>query len=363
MLRFIRIGLGVWACVFCTAASAQAADSEPQPAPGQEVKGDVEAGAAVDVEFTPFADISVQLRVGESRLAAGGVERRRELMVYSGEAGVDAQRGRAAARLSVTLDDAENKLDLHEAWGEWHAADGSWLLRGGRAALPLGLRDTVFPSASAAADLVASAATALGGAATTDKLTFQAWAFRPQLATASGNPSAADGYCFNAAYLDTCPDSPDYSLFSAGFSSDIGAADIRLAGEGQLARRTGGGNLLGELVWGCGAHRAVAEYSWTFNAFDPADLDADGDGRGDRPRALNLEYIHRSPAGYEYGARYEHTCQFADYAQHRYCLLCGRQLDELLSLRAELSHGRFDGFSTAGLKRNTQLALELRVAF
>jgi hypothetical protein len=151
--------------------------------------------------------------------------------------------------------------------------------------------------------------------------------------------------------------------FNATYTTHLANSDVRLSVPGPHKTRVAGGNTWAAWRTGDGEHSFVAEYSWSFKAFDPADLDANGDGVGDRPKAFDAEYIHTSEDGCELGVSLQKTRQMADYAKARWALLVGKRLNDHSMLRFEASRGTFDGFSTTGAKSDVQLVTELRVKY
>jgi hypothetical protein len=315
------------------------------------------------LEITPYGNVALQLRAGRTAIATGGNLDVSDLTVYWGEIGAGAEAGQLRGHASVLLNSKENSIDLNEAYGEWHAEDGSWALRGGRILQPLGVRDTVFPTYSAASDLVYTTANAVGGEISGGNTKLTAYAFNPRQELAGKNDTLSD-YTVSLEFSNSSNDAPDHYRLVAGYTSNAAAADVSPAGAAAaLTDRTPAGSLLSEYVWGCGRHRAVIEYSWAFDAFAAADLDANGDGAGDEPRALNVEYIHTDSAAHEYGVRYEQTEQMADYAESRWGVMYGQRLNPFATFRLELSRGEFGDYSTIAADKDTQLNAELRIVF
>lgn len=342
--------------------------TEPCPDCGEPVGECAEDGAEEtacdepELSITPYGDLALQLRAGRVAIAGGGNLDTSDLTLYWGEAGVEAEYGnlRGAASVLLSTDDAD--AGLHEAYVEWNDAENGWAVRGGRLVQPLGLRDTVFPTYSAASDLVYTTANTIGGSLSSGNATFSAHAFNPQVEVTGQNDTLSD-YVINLELTNASYATPDHYRISAGMTSHVAAGDIRLAGDGPLADRTAAGSLLGEYVWNCGRHRAVVEYAWAFDAFDAADLDADGDGAGDKPSALNLEYIHTDSGGREFGVRHERTSEFSDYARERWAVMHGRRLNDYATFRVELSRGEYGDFSSVNAEHDTQLNAEVRIIF
>jgi hypothetical protein len=108
--------------------------------------------------------------------------------------------------------------------------------------------------------------------------------------------------------------------------------------------------------------QVALDYTVALDAYDAGALDANGDGRGDKPSALGLELIY-SPAGMSfYGLRLESTSQYAGAAATRWGLLYGQWLSEEMLGRLELSRGSYNAY-TPGKRRDISLTADLNLVF
>jgi hypothetical protein len=320
------------------------------------------AAPAPKIEFTPYGDVALQLRAGRTAIATGGTLDVSDVSVYWGEIGVDAVHQNMTAHASILLNSNEASIDLHEAYVAWEDAAGDWRIKGGRMVLPPGSRATTFPSYPAAVDLAYTRGDAVGAGIGKPEANLMAYVFNPAVDKLGENNTLSD-YAL-ALHLASPDSNPDRGwALNATMTSNLGASDLQLAGPGPLHKRVGGGNAWAELHWNGDEHRAVAEYSWAFNRFDPLDLDANGDGAGDRPAAFDAEYVHTDCAGDEWGVAFQQTSEMADYARTRYTLMTGRKLNDIATLRLELSRGTFGDYSTIQARHDVQLAAEVRVKF
>jgi hypothetical protein len=342
----------------CGAAAAPAADAGPCECTCDECS----AEEVPPIELTPYGDVALQLRGSRTELAAGGNLDASDINFYWGEVGIDAQSDELRGHLSVLINDRAGSIDLHEAYAVWQSEGSDLAVKAGRTVLPPGSRLTTFPTYPAAVDLVYTRANAVGVTVGDAKSSLTALAFNPAVEIAGENDTFSD-YAFGLHLADSDDPADDGFEFNATYTSHVGAADIQLAGPGPLASRVGGANTWAQWRWGGGEHSLLAEYSWSFKAFATADLDANADGVGDRPKAFDAEYIHTSEDGCEFGVSLQKTRQMADYAKERWAILAGKQLTPHSTLRFEASRGTFDAFSTTGAKKDFQLVTELRVKY
>ena len=162
--------------------------------------------------------------------------------------------------------------------------------------------------------------------------------------------------------LDFHPMATDDSTFAIGFQyySDIADTDGDVLGGAAPSKTVGG---LGVNVdWACGAWSANAEYLGAAKSFETADLDADGDGGGDKPAAWNFEIGYALSEVQELAFKYEGSSEFNDFPKTQYGIVSSWDLGHGVGFGVEYMHGDMDrNFSTGADKRDvltTQFAVE-----
>lgn len=101
-----------------------------------------------------------------------------------------------------------------------------------------------------------------------------------------------------------------------------------------------------------------AEYITAAKRFDVADLDADGDGAGDKPVAWNIEAAYDVNEKLEVAAKYEGNKDMPDLPKYQYGVAASYGLFENVAVAIEYLHGKYsDGAGERDLV-TAQLAVE-----
>ncbi|ALC17089.1 hypothetical protein DSOUD_2326 [Desulfuromonas soudanensis] len=122
------------------------------------------------------------------------------------------------------------------------------------------------------------------------------------------------------------------------YLADLADSDAGLLAE--YRRRVGGWSSFATVEHG--PFGASAEILGGVQSFDAADLDADGNGKGDRPLAWNLEVSWAPVEQVEVAARYEGSDEFAGQPERQYGVAVSWSLWEDATLSLEYLRGRFD---------------------
>jgi len=162
--------------------------------------------------------------------------------------------------------------------------------------------------------------------------------------------------------LDFHPVMPEDSSLDIGlqYYSDIADTDGDILGGAAPTRLAGGFGA--NIDRTAGPWSINAEYIGAAKSFDPADLDADGDGSGDKPAAWNFEIGFALSETQELAFRYEGSREFNDFPKSRYGIVSNWDLGDGVGFGIEYMHGDMDrNFSGGDNKRDlltTQLAVE-----
>jgi len=124
----------------------------------------------------------------------------------------------------------------------------------------------------------------------------------------------------------------------ASFLSDLADTDAELVAE--YRRRVGGWSAFA--IAEHGAFGASAEVLGATKSFSAADLDADGDGHGDKPLAWNLEVSWTPVEKVELAARYEGSDEFEGQPERQYGVDVSWNLLEHTTFSLEYLRGSFD---------------------
>jgi hypothetical protein len=142
------------------------------------------------------------------------------------------------------------------------------------------------------------------------------------------------------------------------YLSDLADSDAELVSE--YRRRVGGWSVFTAVEHG--PFGASAEFLGAVKAFSDADLDADGDGVGDQPRAWNVEVSWTPLEAVELAARLEGSSEFVGQPARQYGLNASWGILDYATLSLEYLRGEFasgfgDGVDSRDLA-TAQLSLE-----
>jgi hypothetical protein len=132
----------------------------------------------------------------------------------------------------------------------------------------------------------------------------------------------AEGLAVGAAYTSSLADSDELAelMPDEGIARQVGAASVYV-------------------IHQTGPFYGSVEYAAALERFDAADLDADHDDTGDRPRALNVEAGYDVLDNVQIGARYGWTAEWAGFPEDQYGAAVHYFLSECVVLSIEVLHG------------------------
>lgn len=316
-----------------------------------------------DVEVSLYGDVYLQLRGESISYEADDGYESSDLDVYWGELGVDASDGLWSGHFSVMLDDETDEVRTHEYYARYDHPSSGFYTVAGRAVLPFGNNDFYFPTYPAANDLGYTTADTVGFGWDEPRWGLSGWLYNPGIEVGDEEDHFTD-YAFvwdvTRREADPCHDG---WRVTAGYNSHLANHDIALASAGSVVDRNEAVNFFGRYDFNRNRCHLLAEITHSMDEFNVADLDADGDGVGDQPCALNSEFVYEPCPDQLWGVSFQHTCQVADFAENRFGLLWGRRLSQLAMLKLEYTHGEYGDFATAGQDSDDTLVAEINIAF
>jgi hypothetical protein len=312
-----------------------------------------------------YGDVYLQWQNRQTQNMAGPKTNFSDMRIYWGEIGYNVKSDDWSGRFSLTLDDASSHALVHEAWAKYQRKDDPWFFQAGRVLVPFGNNNYYHPTYPAVNDLGYSRLRALGGGYDNGRSAFSAYVYNPYVDVAGESDAVRD---YTAVWditkqaADECKDGWKVTL---GYNSSLPQHDLRLAGVDPLTKRVPGLNAFGQYDFhsGSGLVHVLADYTQAASRYAAADLDADGDGRGDRPSALNTELVFEPQPDDIWGVSYQQTKEMKDYAGRRYGVLYGTRLNKLAKFKVEYTHGEFNSFATAGQTKDDTLVGEIRLTF
>ncbi|HKL49480.1 MAG TPA: LbtU family siderophore porin [Desulfuromonadales bacterium] len=144
----------------------------------------------------------------------------------------------------------------------------------------------------------------------------------------------------------------------ASYISDLADSDAEIVGD-TFEERVGGWSAFFTIE--PGSFHVTGEVLGADSKFSAADLDADGDGQGDRPLTWNLELAWYPSDVLELSVRYEGSDEFGGHPETQYGICTSWGVRENVSLSLEYLRGEFDSFGDGADTRNmvtAQLGLE-----
>jgi hypothetical protein len=323
---------------------------------------------AVDVKL--YGDITVHAYADNTNLSVGPSNDTSDADLYWGELGVEATSGDWKGHFSVLLDDdGDEDIATNEAYLRYdNPCDGFYGVLG-RATLPWGNNDYYFPTYPASNDLAVTTADTIGlGYDAPNGFGISGWLFNPRVGVV-GDEDTMSEYAFRVDFLNRAADecTIGYRL-AASFCSSLGANDIRIADPDHLNDRTGAYNVFGRLDWGANKYHLLADYTAAGTAFNVMDLDTvqvtgEETPVGDKPSALNIEFVYEPKTDTLYGVSYQATEEMVDYAKTRYGVMYGQRLSDLVMMKFECSHGDYDEYVSAEQDTDDRFVAEFNLAF
>lgn len=279
-----------------------------------------------------------------------------------GELGWDVALGDWSARFSFLWDDETHAIDMYEAWARYDEPFSDLYGVMGRVLLPFGDNDYYFPTYPATLDLGFTPAHTIGVGMETDSWGISAWVFNPHVEHDTDELLDEISVVWDITKREAT-DCWDGWRFTAGYISNLPEHDSRMVGDGPIVSKVAAYNLFGKYDWAGNKYHLIAEFITAIDEFDVTELDANGDGVGDIPSALNLEFIYEPKPDMLWGFSFQKTDEFIDYAESRFGFMYGERLNELAMLKFEITHGEYDDFATGGQTTDDSFVAEINIAF
>lgn len=308
----------------------------------------------LDGHLTLSGLIEVEAGYQRSRLRAGGSDEQSDLTLATAQLGLGAKATEhLGATLTLLYEEADDaRIEVDEATID--LAQGPWQVRVGRQYLPFGVFRSHFISDPLTLELGETRETALRGGVHHDHFALEVFAFNGD-AEQTGKDSQLRDF---GASLSLTP--VDGLQLATSYLSDLAASHSERLGSA-FSRRVGAWSASGVATFG--PLELSGEYLGALQSFAAADLDANGDGSGDRPRAWNLEVAWLPLESLELAARLEGSDQFAGQPQRQYGLGGSWGFYQHATLALEYLHGRFDQAFGEGTKSRDLVSVQLALAF
>jgi hypothetical protein len=241
-----------------------------------------------------------------------------------------------SADLSFLYEEGATDLEVDEA--AINFAAGPWKARIGQQYLPFGVFYSHFISDPLILGLGETRDTAVIAGYGNDLFDLSAFAFNGRADQNTGEDHIDD---WGASLTFT----PVEGLSVGGsYLSDLADSNAELLadedGNSVWQRRVAGYSA--HIIYAIGPVDLSGEYLGAARAFDAGDLDYDADGKGDRPRAWNIEAALDLRENVELALRYEGSREFAEQPERQYGIDLSWAPVERVSLSLEYLRGTFD---------------------
>jgi hypothetical protein len=326
----------------------------------------VDTTAAISTSI--YGNIYLHARARRSLVSPGDDVNFSDIDVYWGEIGINTSYEDWSGRFSVLLDDGTETVLLNEAWARYQRTDecgtSPWFFQMGKVLVPFGNNTYYFPTYPAVNDLGYSTLHAIGGGYDSPNRAFSAYLYNSRAEVSGSNNTLSDYTLAWDITKHTATECEDGYELTVGYISQLASHDLRLAGT-DLESRVPAMNAFGRYDFhnGAGLVHVLADYTWALQEFEATDLDADADGIGDAPAALNTELVFEPQPDTLYGISYQITDEFKDYAENRWGLMYGERLNKLMKFKLEYTHGEFGAFATGGQESDDTVVAELNLSF
>lgn len=203
---------------------------------------------------------------------------------------------------------------------------------GGKKYLPFGVFKSHFVSDPQTLELGETNATAAELVFSGERVEASGGVFKGSVSEA-GSDDKVDDY-----YLSLSVSPAEPIVLGGFYMSNLAESGAELTASTVAETVAGWG---GFLVFGWQGLKFDAEVISAVGSFDPADLDADSDGRGDRPLAWNIEAAYDVTDRLEVAVKFEGNDDFPDFPETQYGAAASFGLYENVALSAEYLHGEF----------------------
>lgn len=307
----------------------------------------------LDGHITLSGLLEVEGGYQRTRLRDGGSDEASDLVLATAQASLGlTANDHLGGTLTLLYEEADDtEIEVDEATID--LSHGPWQARVGRQYLPFGVFRSHFINDLLTLELGETRDTALRGGYRHDLFALEVFAFKGD----TEQPGKDDHLRDFGASLNLTP--AEGFLLAASYLSDLADSDGELLGS--YSRRVGGWSAAALAT--LGPMEVCGEYLGAVKAFEAIDLDADGDGSGDRPRAWNLEAAWYFRENLELAARLEGSDEFAGQPHRQYGLGGSWGFHEHASLSLDYLRGRFDAAFGDGAKERDLATIQLALAF
>ncbi|PKN13645.1 MAG: hypothetical protein CVU69_00270 [Deltaproteobacteria bacterium HGW-Deltaproteobacteria-4] len=275
-----------------------------------------------------------------------------DLTLATAQLGLDAKVNEAVGVNFTLLYEEDGELEVDQAF--MHFEQGSWNLSAGRIYLPFGAFHSHFISDPLPLALGETRQTALVLTYQREFFSLSAFAFNGNEDKASSEDQVNDG----GLSLTVAPS--EGLEFGASVLSDISESGAEFLGGNGYSRRVAGWSAYAHLKQG--RLGLEAEYLAAAKAFAASDLDANSDGRGDKPQTWNLEAAWELTPAVELAARFGGGRELADAPRREYGVDLSWMPLAATTISVEYLHGKFAS-SLAAVDHSEQLTMQVALAF
>lgn len=307
---------------------------------------------AISKNMTLSGLIEVEGSVVRQRLADDSTDSASDLVLATAQLGLDAKVSEEVGVNLTLLFEEGGELEVDQAF--MHFAVDRWSLNAGRFYLPFGAFHSHFISDPLPLSLGETRQSAVLFGYDQGLFHFTAFAFNGNEDQAGSEDHVNDG----GLSLTVTPS--DGLEFGASVLSDLAESNAALLGGNGYARRVA--------AWSAYLHRQQgrltleAEYLAAARAFAVSDLDANTDGRGDRPQTWNLEAAWALIPEVEMAARYGGSRELPEAPRHEYGVDVSWSPLAATTCSLEYLRGHFDA-ALASATRSDQLTLQVALVF
>lgn len=234
--------------------------------------------------------------------------------------------------LSILYEEGATDLEIDEA--AINFAAGPWKARLGQQYLPFGIFYSHFISDPLILALGETRETAVVAGYGNELFTLSAFAFNGRADKATGEDHLDDG----GASLTLI--AVEGLTVGGSYLSDLADTDADLLGGNPWQRRVAGWSA--HAIYAIGPVDLSGEFLGATRAFHYNDLDYNADGKGDCPRAWNVEAALDLRENVELALRYEGSREFAEQPERQYGIDLSWAPVEQVSLSLEYLRGTFD---------------------
>ncbi len=263
-------------------------------------------------------------------LADGTSDTSGSLIVATAQIGFNAELSdHVDADLILLYEDGES-LTIDEATLNWN--NGGLFGRLGFQYLPFGVFNSHFISDPLTLELGELQETALLAGYRQQQWTISIFVFSGEISKVGQENHFRDwGVSLSASPAENL-------MVGASFVSDLAESNAELLTHHQS--QVGGWSTF--LILNMGDIEISGEFVGVTKSFDTGDLDEDGNGVGDTPRAWNFELAYLAAENLEFAARYEGCREFPEQPIRQYGTVASWGAWKHISLSLEYLHGTFD---------------------